>query len=90
VREQVVAQQPGVGQTVAFADERMEGTQRVAFEQLEGGVGVALELDYRLTGVRFAAALLDALFIRRAIRDSLRRTLERFGRELAAELELLR
>jgi hypothetical protein len=32
--------------------------------------------------------VLDALFIGRAIRDSLRRTLVRFGRELEADREL--
>jgi hypothetical protein len=33
--------------------------------------------------------MVDLLFIRRAVRDSLRRTLTRFGREVTAELELL-
>jgi hypothetical protein len=83
VRERVVEHRPGASLTTEFADDRMAGTQRVAFEALEDGVGVTLELDYSLIGIGFAAFALDALFIRRAVRDSLRRTLQRFGRELA-------
>ena len=33
--------------------------------------------------------LLDPLFIRRALRESLRRTLARFGHERRAEIELI-
>jgi uncharacterized membrane protein len=85
VRERVVAHEPGVSLTTEFADDRSRGTQLVKFEPLEGGVAVTLELDYTLTGIRFGALVLDALFVRRAIRDSLRRTLQRFGQELAAQ-----
>jgi hypothetical protein len=74
-----------VSLTTAFADDRSRGTQLVRFEPLEGGVAVTLELDYTLTGIRFGASLIDALFVRRAIRDSLRRTLRLFGQELAAQ-----
>jgi uncharacterized membrane protein len=85
VRERVVAREAGVSLTTEFADDRSRGTQRVKFEPLEGGVAVTLELDYTLTAVRFGALVLDALFVRRAIRDSLRRTLQRFGQELSAQ-----
>jgi uncharacterized membrane protein len=85
VCERVVAHAPGVSLTTAFADDRSHGTQLVRFDPLEGGVAVTLELEYTLTGIRFGAFVLDALFVRRAIRDSLRRTLERFGQELAAQ-----
>jgi hypothetical protein len=74
-----------VSLTTEFADDRSRGTQLVSFEPLEGGVAVTLELDYTLTTIRFGAFVLDALFVRRAIRDSLRRTLQRFGQELAAQ-----
>jgi uncharacterized membrane protein len=85
VRERVAAHEPGASVTTEFSDDRMRGTQHVEFEPLEGGVAVSLELEYTLTGIRFGALALDALFVRRAIRDSLRRTLQRFGRELAAQ-----
>jgi uncharacterized membrane protein len=82
VVERVLSRVPGEGQELASADSRLTGTQRVTFELLDDGVGVQLELDYRLSGSPLRAALLDALFVRRALTDSLQRTLERFGREL--------
>jgi Polyketide cyclase / dehydrase and lipid transport len=85
VRERVIVREPGAALETEISDDRMRGVQRVEFEPLEDGVGVKLELDYTLIGIGFAAPVLDALFIRRAIRDSLRRTLERFGRELAGQ-----
>jgi hypothetical protein len=85
VRERVVAHEPGGSLTTEFADDSSRGTQIVKFEPLEDGVAVTLELDYTLTTIRFGAFVLDALFVRRAIRDSLRRTLQRFGQELAAQ-----
>ena len=58
----------------------------VAFTGLEDGVGITLSLDYRLKGgVPGLKTLLDLLFIGRAVRDSLRRTLARFARELEDE-----
>jgi hypothetical protein len=90
VRERVVAFTEGEGQTVEVSDERLHATQTVAFEALEGGVSVSLSLRYELFGAGPLARVTDLLFIRRALADSLRRTLERFGRELAADRELLR
>jgi polyketide cyclase/dehydrase/lipid transport protein len=91
VVERVTAYEPGRGQTVAVEDPKLRGTQRVRFEPLTDGTAVALMLDYQLkepdTPLR---PLLDLLFIRRALRDALRRTLTRFGRELEADAELLR
>jgi len=88
VVEQVVDLVPGKGQTSAVEDPRLTGTQRVVFEPLDGGVAVGLELEYRLKGQSVLQPLVDVFFIRRALRDSLRRTLLRFSRELAADLEL--
>lgn len=88
VVERVVSYEPGVRQELEVEDERLRGRQRVDFEELEGGVGVALTLDYRLKRGGPGALVVDLLFIRRALGESLNRTLERFGRELAAELEL--
>ena len=90
VIERVVAFEPGVGQAIEVADARMRATQTVGFEVLEGGVSVRLGLDYRLVDAGLLGRVTDALFIRRALGDSMRRTLERFGRELAADRELLR
>jgi len=88
VVERVVAHQDGGGQTVEVEDERLEGSQRVAFEELEGGVGVTLTLTYRLREPKLWTPVVDLVFVRRALGDSLARTLVRFGRELAEDLEL--
>jgi hypothetical protein len=47
-----------------------------------------LELEYELTGAGPLAALTDALFIRRALRDMLRRTVSRFAVEAQEEAAL--
>ena len=89
VTERVVEHEPGRGQALAVEDPRMRGVQRVAFERLEDGANVRLELDYELKGGSPLQPVVDVLFIRRAVRDSLRRTLTRFSRELAGDRELL-
>jgi uncharacterized membrane protein len=89
VVERVVTFEPRVGQTVEVEDPKLRGTQRVAFEARDGEtIGVSLELEYKLKEPGFGGSLVDLLFIRRALGDSLRRTLTRFGRELEAEREL--
>jgi len=88
VVERVIAHEDGVGQTVEVEDERLAGRQRVQFEELEGGVGVTLTLAYRLRQSRVWTPVVDLLFVRRALADSLARTLVRFGLELAADREL--
>jgi hypothetical protein len=55
---------------------------------VNGGSEVALVLEYDLTTYGPLRALADALFIRRALRDSLRRTLFRFEIEAQDEAEL--
>ena len=76
------------GQSVEVEDEQLRGTQTVSFEPDGDVVTVALELEYELKQGGFFMPLTDALFIRRAMRDSLKRTLTRFARERRAELEL--
>ena len=88
VIERVLWQKPGEGQGVEVEDERLAGRQTVRFEELEDGVGIELELDYRLKRTNPLTPLVDVLFVRRALAASLRRTLERFDRELAAEGDL--
>jgi hypothetical protein len=52
------------------------------------GTEVRLELEYELKQANLLTPLVDLLFIRRALRDSLRRTLARFGYERRAEMDL--
>jgi hypothetical protein len=83
VLERSLRHESGSGQTVEVDDEQLRATQEVSFRALEDGVEVALELVYELKEAGPLRRLTDVLFIRRAIADSLRRTLVRFGRELA-------
>jgi hypothetical protein len=89
VTERSTAHETGTGQTVAVEDDQLSGKQTVSFAPLEDGVEVALELSYELKGAGPLRRLVDVLFIRRALGDSLRRTLSRLGQELAAEREAL-
>jgi hypothetical protein len=90
VVERVVRYEPRVGQALEVEDERLTGTQSVRFDATEGGTRIALELVYELKSGARLKALVDLFFIRRALGDSLRRTLARFRAELAADRELLR
>jgi hypothetical protein len=89
VVERVVGHTPGEGQTVAVEDPKLRGTQRIQFEALADGTAVALVLEYELKEATPLTPIVDVLFIRRAQRDALRRTLMRLGRELHADAELL-
>jgi hypothetical protein len=84
VTERVREREAGVGQLVELQEERLTGTRRVWFGDLEHGVRVSLELDYRLRGPRLRTVWIDWLFVRRALQDSVERELEAFGRELLA------
>jgi hypothetical protein len=88
VRERSVAYEPRVAQTAEVEDEQLRGTQRVAFSAHGDEVEIALELAYKLKKGGPLMVITDVLFIRRALRDSLRRTVLRFARELDAEREL--
>jgi uncharacterized membrane protein len=91
VVERVAEYEPRIGQTVEVDDPELSGRQRIAFEAREGGtVMVSLELEYRLKSPGFAGPVVDLLFVRRALGDSLRRTLVRFARELEADREAAR
>ena len=88
VVERVAAYETRAGQTLEVEDEKLRGTQTVTFEPGAGDVEVALELEYELKEANVFTPLTDLLFIRRALRESLRRTLVRFARELRADREL--
>lgn len=82
VLERIVAYTPGEGQELDIQDTQIHGRQSVRFTALEDGVGVELELDYAIKKRTPLTPIVDLLFVRRAQADSLRRTLERFAREL--------
>lgn len=85
VVEKVLSATPGTELVVAVEDPQLRGTQRLAFKPAEGGrVGVALELDYVLLRRGPFMLVADPLFVRRALRDSLRRTLTALAAELAS------
>jgi Polyketide cyclase / dehydrase and lipid transport len=88
VVERVTAYEARTGQTLAVEDEQLRGTQRVAFEPGADEVEVALELEYELKGANVFTPITDALFIRRALRESLTRSLLQFARERRGDMEL--
>jgi hypothetical protein len=88
VVERVTAYEARIGQTLEVEDEKLRGTQRVTFEPGPEGVEVALELEYELKHANAFTALTDALFIRRALGESLKRSLLRFARERRGDMEL--
>ena len=85
VVERVATYEPRGGQELDVEDEAIRGRQRVRFTALGPSlVGVELELDYALKQGNLFTPITDALFIRRAQRESLQRTLLRLRRELDA------
>ena len=91
VDERVVSFAVGEGQEAEVEDDRMTARQVVGFAAASGAVGaggdggatrVTLEFDYRIKRARPWMFLVDALFIRRVMGDSLGRTLEGFAREV--------
>jgi hypothetical protein len=81
VTEKVV-EPPAAGAfaTMVFED-RLAGRQTFHAVESAGGARVELTLEYTLTRHGPLGAVADAIFIRRALRDSLRRTIQRFAVE---------
>jgi Polyketide cyclase / dehydrase and lipid transport len=73
--------------TMVF-EERLNGTQTFRVVESEAGSRAELALEYELTKYGPLGLVADAIFIRRAIRDSLRRTLTRFSVEAEEEAGL--
>jgi len=71
------------GRTFAtrVVEERLFGTQTFRAEPAEGGSRVEIALEYELTSESPLKGVTDVLFIRRALRDSLARTLRRYAVE---------
>jgi hypothetical protein len=85
-------QGPGKLSTQVF-EQSLVGTQTVTFEPGQGGSRVTIELQYELQPTTFArqgliGKVADVLFIRRALSDSLARTLRRFATEAEEEIAL--
>ncbi|MDQ3608603.1 MAG: SRPBCC family protein [Actinomycetota bacterium] len=84
VTERVTRHEVRGGQMSEVADDQLTGTQTVSFRPVDEGCEIELMLDYRLKAGPLMAVL-DLLFIRRAVRASLRRTLAAFARELRSQ-----
>ena len=70
-------------------EDRLYGTQTATFvPDAHGGASMHLSLEYELTGDNPLNAVTDLLFIRRALRDALGRTLNRFAVEAQEEAGL--
>jgi Polyketide cyclase / dehydrase and lipid transport len=87
VTERVTSHGPGRFDTQVF-EEALVGTQTVLAGEHADGSLIEIELSYELTKYGPLRAVADALFIRRALRDSLARTLRRFAVEAEEELGL--
>jgi Polyketide cyclase / dehydrase and lipid transport len=85
VTEKVV-EPPAAGEfaTMVFED-RLAGRQTFHAVESVGGARIELALEYTLTRHGPLGAVADAIFIRRALRDSLRRTMARFAVEAQDE-----
>jgi Polyketide cyclase / dehydrase and lipid transport len=89
VTERVTASEPGARFATRILEERIVGVQTAEFAAAEGGGSeIAIQLDYELQGKGPLAKPLDLLFIRRAQRDALARTLRRFTVEAAEQAAL--
>jgi hypothetical protein len=85
VLERVVEHAEREGQVLEVEDERLTGVQRVRFEADGEGTRITLSWEYELKDRRLNFPLLDVLFVRRALGESLRRTLVRFAAEMRGE-----
>ena len=88
VVERVAHYEVRSGQTVEVDDATILGTQTVTFAPKGDGSTIALRIEWKRKDGGFTAPLVDALFVKRAFSDALRRTLSRFRRELRADREL--
>jgi hypothetical protein len=84
VIERVIEYEPQRGQVSAVQDGSIRGNQTVTFRAAGGEVEVALALEYELLRRSPVPAVVDLLFIRRAMTASLGATLDRFGVRLRA------
>jgi hypothetical protein len=88
VLERVTEYEPRLGQTAQVEDPKMSATQRVVFTPSDDGVEVTLSMEYTLKEGGPLRPFMDFLFIRRAVTDALKRTVQRFARELETDAEM--
>jgi hypothetical protein len=84
VTERVTENSPDRFSTQVF-ETALTGTQTLRALPASDGSEVELSLEYELTRYGPLSGMADALFIRRALRDSLKRTLYRFSVEAEDE-----
>ena len=82
VTELVLVHEPLRGLQLEVTDASIRGRQIVTFAAAGDAVEVALALEYRLRRRSLVSPVVDLLFIRRAMTDSLDATVSRFGAEL--------
>ena len=73
---------------VEFHDDRLTGRQRVEFAEQGGHTRVTLAMEYRIEEAGALTPIVDLLFVRRAMRDALQRTVARFARERESDISL--
>ena len=88
VQERVERLRGPPGQTLEVEDERCAARQRSRSRPLGDGTASRSLLEYELKEPGLAQPPRRRLFIRRALTDSLRRTLSRFANERRAEVDL--
>jgi len=88
VVESVVSLEPGAALVTRVEDPQLHGTQTVRFDVLERSCELTIELAYELKRPGFGGTLTDMFFVRHALHESLRRTLDRFALELEADRDL--
>jgi hypothetical protein len=88
VTETVTERTPDRFSTQVF-EQALMGTQTLRALPARDGSEVELSLEYELVKYGPLRGVADAIFIRRALRDALRRTLFRFGVEAEEEAGLI-
>ena len=88
VVELVTGRDPGASHRVRVEDPQLHGEQTARFAALGSSCELTLELAYELKRPGVGGALTDIFFVRHALRESLRRTLDRFAIELASDRDL--
>jgi hypothetical protein len=79
VTERVVLFDPAGGHSADVQDDSIRGRQTVTFEPTGGGVRITLRLQYDIRAASLITPLVDALFVRRAMKASLGHTLDHFA-----------
>jgi ribosome-associated toxin RatA of RatAB toxin-antitoxin module len=88
VTERVIASTPATLFETVVLEEKLDGTQTVAFAPIEDGTRVDMQLDYKVHVGGPLRPLIDVLFIRRAQNEALARTLRRFTTEATEQSAL--